>query len=276
MSTYAIGDVQGCQHELLSLLEEIRFDTLRDKLWFAGDLVNRGPASLETLRFVKQLGDSAIAVLGNHDLHLLAIANGQTQFAHKSDTLNDILMADDRDELLCWLRQLPLMHRDKRLGFILTHAGLPPQWTIKQAGEYAKEVETILSGDNYAAYFANMYGSTPDHWTGELQGWDRLRVITNYFTRLRYCDKYGKMEFKEKRSPGKQNAPYQPWFEIKNRVSRDHKLLFGHWAALRDYPVDFSKYNVFPLDTGCLWGGELSALRLEDEKWFRVPSMQRK
>jgi len=274
MSTYAIGDVQGCQQELLSLLNEIEFDESRDHLWFTGDLVNRGPASLDTLRFVKQLGDRAIIVLGNHDLHLLAIANGQTQYMHRDDTVDEILNADDRDELLLWLRQLPLMHQDRELGFILIHAGLAPQWSIDQASAYALEVETTLRSDNYREYFANMYGNSPDKWSEDLRGWDRLRVITNYFTRLRYCDMQGKMEFSEKNSPGHQASPYQPWFEIENRVNRDHKLLFGHWAALRNYKVDFRKYNVYSLDTGCLWGGELSALRLEDEKWFNVPSKQ--
>lgn len=273
MSTYAIGDIQGCQQELLALLDEISFDD-NDQLWFTGDLVNRGPESLQTLRFVKQLEDRAITVLGNHDLHLLAIANGQPQYMHKGDTLDAILKAEDRDELLFWLRNLPLFYEDEGLGFVLIHAGLPPQWTIDQARAYAREVEAILAGDNYLEYFANMYGNTPDLWSEDLQGWDRLRVITNYFTRLRYCDAEGRMEFKEKSSPGKQSAPYQPWFEIACRLSRPQKLLFGHWAALRNYEINYKKQNVYPLDTGCLWGGELSALRLEDEKWFSVPSRQ--
>jgi bis(5'-nucleosyl)-tetraphosphatase (symmetrical) len=276
MSTYAIGDIQGCHLELLSLLDEINFNANKDRLWFTGDLVNRGPNSLETLRFVKQLEDRAITVLGNHDLHLLAIANGQPQYMHKKDTLEDILAAEDREELLTWLRQLPLLHQDKELGFTLIHAGLPPQWTLEQASAYALEVEKVLAGDNYLEYFANMYGNTPDIWSEDLKGWDRLRVITNYFTRLRYCDLSGRMEFKEKTSPGNQPTPYLPWFEIKNRFSRDQKLLFGHWAALRNYEIDYKLHNVYPLDTGCLWGGELTALRLEDEKWFSVPSKQEK
>ncbi len=274
MSTYAIGDVQGCHQELLSLLDRINFDENTDRLWFTGDLVNRGPKSLETLRFVRQLDDKAVTVLGNHDLHLLAIANGQAQYMHKGDTLEAILAAEDKDELLNWLRHLPLLHRDKQLGFVLIHAGLPPQWTVEQASTHALEVETVMAGDLYMEFFANMYGNTPDSWSEALCGWDRLRVITNYFTRLRYCDADGKMEFKEKSVPGTQALPYQPWFEIENRVNKDQKILFGHWAALRDYKVNYKHLGVYPLDTGCLWGGCLTALRLEDEKWFSVPSKQ--
>jgi bis(5'-nucleosyl)-tetraphosphatase (symmetrical) len=276
MSTYAIGDIQGCQQELLLLLNEINFDGNRDRLWFTGDLVNRGPESLATLRFVKNLGDTAIVVLGNHDLHLLAIANGQAQYIQSADTLNEILDVQDRDDLLSWLRMLPLMHKDKELGFAMVHAGLPPQWTVEQASSYAREVEEILSGESFREYFANMYGNTPDTWSEEIVEWDRFRVITNYLTRLRYCDASGKMEFNEKNSPGKQPASYQPWFELDNRAHLHQKLIFGHWAALRNYKIDYKRHNVYPLDTGCLWGGSLTALRLEDEKWFSVPSLQTK
>ncbi|MBT7952182.1 MAG: symmetrical bis(5'-nucleosyl)-tetraphosphatase [Gammaproteobacteria bacterium] len=276
MSTYAIGDIQGCQQELVSLLDEINFNENKDRLWFTGDLVNRGPNSLETLRFIKKLGDSAITVLGNHDLHLLAIANGQSSYMHKGDTLKEILQATDKDELLGWLLQRPLFHQDKSSGFIMVHAGLAPQWTIAQASALASEVESVLRGDNYTEFFAHMYGNTPDTWSEKLQGWERLRVITNYFTRLRYCEPDGKMNFSEKNTPGKQAAQYQPWFEIENRRSANIKLVFGHWAALRNYKIDYLTYNVYPLDTGCLWGGDLTALRLEDEKWFSVPSLQEK
>lgn len=274
MSTYAIGDVQGCQQELLLLLEEINFDADHDTLWFTGDLVNRGPNSLETLRFVKSLGDRAVTVLGNHDLHLLAIANGQQQYMHKGDTLEEILAADDRGELLSWLRKLPLLHHDEKLGFVMVHAGLPPQWTIEQAKMLAREVEDVLDSNSYVEYFSNMYGNEPDNWTDSLSGWERLRVITNYFTRLRYCDKDGRMDFREKRMPGTQTAPFIPWFETENRLNSEQGILFGHWAALRNYPVDSKKFNVYSLDTGCLWGGTLTALRLEDMRYFSVPSQQ--
>ncbi|MFT5134972.1 MAG: bis(5'-nucleosyl)-tetraphosphatase (symmetrical) [Gammaproteobacteria bacterium] len=205
---------------------------------------------------------------------MLAIANGQAQYMQKADTLDEILKADDCVELLTWLRQLPLIHQDEKLGFVIVHAGLPPQWTIEQASTYALEVESILKGDSYRDFFAHMYGNTPAIWSEELRGWDRLRVITNYFTRLRYCEVNGQMEFNEKTSPGNQPAPYHPWFEIENRLSKEKRLLFGHWAALRNYNIDYKKHNVYPLDTGCLWGGKLSALRLEDEMWISVPSLQ--
>jgi len=276
MSTYAIGDIQGCQQELLSLLDEVNFDEEKDRLWFTGDLVNRGPNSLETLRFVKNLGDRAITVLGNHDLHLLAIANGQASYMHKGDTLKEILEASDKDELLTWLRQCPLLHEDENTGFIMVHAGLAPQWTISQAKTFALEVELVLRGNNYTEFFAHMYGNEPDTWSDNLQGWERLRVITNYLTRLRYCELEGKMDFSEKNTPGKQAPHHHPWFEINTRASADHKIIFGHWAALRNYAGNYAAHKVYPLDTGCLWGGKLTALRLEDEKWFSVPSIQEK
>ncbi|NKB38150.1 MAG: symmetrical bis(5'-nucleosyl)-tetraphosphatase [Gammaproteobacteria bacterium] len=276
MSNYAIGDIQGCYSELLSLLDEINFDDAKDRLWFTGDIVNRGPASLQSLRFVKSLSDRAVVVLGNHELHLLAIANGQEKYLHKSDTIDDILGAHDRNELLNWLRYLPLMHEDTELGFVMVHAGLAPDWSVEEAQSYANEVEEKLRGKDYLKYFAHMYGNTPAKWSEALVGWDRLRTITNYFTRLRFCDEKGKMDFDEKNSPGHQAAPYLPWFEIARRASAEKKIIFGHWAALRNYHTDYKAHNVFPLDTGCLWGGRLSALRLEDEQWFSVPSEQKK
>ncbi len=276
MSTYAIGDIQGCQHELLALLEHINFDRARDTLWFTGDLVNRGPDSLETLRFVMGLGDSAVTVLGNHDLHLLAIANGQQQYMHREDTIEEILEAEDRDELLDWLRLQPLAHADEDRGFIMVHAGLAPQWSTRQALDLAHEVEEVLACDNYREFFSHMYGNVPDTWSEEIDGWERLRVITNYLTRLRYCDKNGRMDFGEKRSPGTQPGGLMPWFEIPNRSNIDTGIIFGHWAALRKYSVDSETYNVFALDTGCLWGGDLTALRLEDMQYFSVPGYRKK
>lgn len=276
MSTYAIGDIQGCQQELVSLLDEINFDERNDRLWFTGDLVNRGPNSLETLRFVKKLGEKAITVLGNHDLHLLAIANGQSSYMHNGDTLEEILQATDKDELIGWLMQCPLLHQDEDLDFVMVHAGLAPRWSITQATALASEVENVLRGANYIEFFAHMYGNTPDTWSKKLEGWERLRVITNYFTRLRYCKKNGKMEFSEKNTPGNQAVQFSPWFEIENRVSANQKIIFGHWAALRNYKINYKAHNAYPLDTGCLWGGKLTALRLEDEQWFSVPSQQQK
>ncbi|MCZ6802520.1 MAG: symmetrical bis(5'-nucleosyl)-tetraphosphatase [Proteobacteria bacterium] len=277
MSTYAIGDVQGCFKELTQLLDKINFNEIEDLLWFVGDLVNRGPESLETLRFVKALGDNAVTVLGNHDLHLLAIANGQEQFMHKADTLHNILTAPDRDELLNWLRLCPLLHHDSEFGFTLIHAGLPPQWNMEQAMACATELETVLSGEHYIDYFDNMYGNRPDSWSEDHTEWDRLRFITNCFARMRYCTADGHLELKEKGAPGIQSDSLTPWYASSNRKTINNKIIFGHWANLvfaKD--KNFKQYNVYPLDTGCLWGRELTAMRLEDEKLFSVPSHQAK
>ena len=275
MPTFAIGDLQGCYDELMDLLERVRFDPVRDRLWFTGDLVNRGPQSLACLRFVKDLADTAITVLGNHELHLLAIGNGQPQYLHKGDTLDEILAAEDRDELLDWLRHRPLVHYDEQSGFTLLHAGLPPQWDLAAARRYAREVEAVLLGPDYRDYFANMYGDEPAAWSADLRGWERLRFITNCFSRMRYCGADGRLNLEEKGAPGAQPEAALPWFEVAARKSRSEKIIFGHWAALRDYPQDYGRFNVYPLDMGCVWGGELVALRLEDERYFSVPSRQK-
>ena len=274
MSTIAIGDLQGCYDELMDLLEVVRFDPAADRLWFTGDLVNRGPQSLACLRFVRDLGGSAVTVLGNHELHLLAIGNGQPQYMHAGDTLDEILQADDRAELLDWLRMLPLAHHDGHSGFTMVHAGLPPQWRLDETLQYAAEVEQALRGPHYRDYFANMYGNEPDTWSPALRGWERLRFITNCLTRIRYCSADGVLDLNEKGAPGNQPETALPWFEVSGRKSRAHKIIFGHWAALRDYPRDYRRFNVYPLDMGCVWGGELVALRLEDERYFHVPSRQ--
>lgn len=259
MATYAIGDVQGCYEELMALLDEIGFDEKRDRLWFTGDLVNRGPDSLKVLRFVKGLGDTAVTVLGNHDLHLLARAAGKAK-AQDKDTLKKILGADDRDELLAWLRWRPLLHHDPQLGFTLIHAGLPPQWDFSLAQLCAAEVEAILRSDEYVDFLAHMYGNEPDYWDDSHEGWDRLRFITNCFTRLRFCDKQGHLNLKAKGQPGTQNKPYRPWFSIKKRRSQDMRIVFGHWSTLGFY----RDHGVIGIDTGCLWGGLLTAVCLDD------------
>ena len=272
MATYAIGDLQGCFQELITLLDEINFDEKKDRLWFTGDIVNRGPESLAALRFVKQL--NAITVLGNHDLHLLAIAAGKAK-PHKEDTLDAILNAPDKADLLDWLLHLPLLHQDPELGYTLVHAGLPPQWDLTDAFNYAKEIEDVVRGHHAENFFSNMYGDQPDKWSDELQSWDRLRFITNCFTRIRYCDPEGRLTLEEKGPPGTQAKPFIPWFNVVNRKSSSQKIIFGHWATLRLVNgQDFENINVYPLDTGCLWGGKLTALRLEDEKYFSVPSQQ--
>lgn len=260
MAIYAIGDVQGCYDELMALLDRIGFNPTADHLWFTGDIVNRGPKSLEVLRFVKSLGDSAVTVLGNHDLHLLAIACGHSKL-RKDDTLKEILKADDRDDLLCWLRTRPLMHHDSNLGIHLIHAGLPPQWTASQAGEYAAEVESILRSERYGKYFENMYGNKPTRWKSSLSGWDRMRFITNCFTRLRFVDSAGKLCLGAKGPPGSQPDSCLPWFQHPARQSQEAQFVFGHWSTLGFYQQN----GIIALDTGCLWGGKLSAVRLDTD-----------
>lgn len=261
MATYAIGDLQGCFAPLKKLLEAIAYDESRDRLWFTGDLVNRGTESLETLRFVKSLGDRAVTVLGNHDLHLLSLAAG---FAKKreDDTLDDILEAPDRDELLTWLRMRSMTHREDE--YLLVHAGLLPSWSVKQAQELAAEVEEALHGRKYEEFLERLYGSKPDRWDRSLRGIDRLRVIVNAMTRMRFCTADGVMEFKTK---GEADAPpqgFMPWFEVPGRASADTSIIFGHWSALGL----LLRRNLLALDTGCVWGGQLTAVRLEDRRVF--------
>ena len=267
VTVYAIGDIQGCYRELPHLLYDLHFDPTQDQLWFAGDLVNRGPHSLETLRFVRSLGNAAITVLGNHDLHLLAVADNPARIKAR-DTLHPIFDASDREELLHWLRHQPLLHHDAQLGFTLVHAGLPPQWDLAQAQVCAQEVETVLRSEMHADYFAHMYGDKPDLWSDDLQDWERLRFITNCLTRLRYCDSEGRTALAYKGAPGSQPTGLQPWFSLPQRRSRDLNILFGHWSTLgpRNDP------GIYPLDSGCLWGGHLTALRLTTTpQWTRIP-----
>ena len=264
MSIYAVGDIQGCDTELVQLLEKISFDPVADRLWLVGDLVNRGPGSLAVLRLVKSLGDSAITVLGNHDLHLLAVAEGAAEL-HRSDTLDEILAAPDRDELLTWLRNQHLLYVAD--NFVLVHAGLLPNWTVKQAARLAGEVEAALRGKDYAAFLAHMYGNQPNAWDDKLTGYKRLRVITNALTRMRICTDSGEMEFKFKGEVERIPAGYMPWFDVPKRKSSSTTAIFGHWSALGLLVKD----NVIALDTGCLWGGPLTAVRLEDRQLFEVP-----
>lgn len=259
MATYAIGDIQGCLDELLQLLEQIEFDAERDTLWFAGDLVNRGPKSLETLQFIRSLGERAITVLGNHDLHLLALAEGDKRYSSKFDTLLPILQSKKRKSLLNWLRHRPVLHHDPELGYTLVHAGLPPQWSIAEAQRYAAELECTLRSKNYRDFLNVMYGNRPNKWKASLKGMDRLRFITNCFTRLRFCTPKGKLDLKHKGEVGSQDETLLPWFEVPKRASRHDRILFGHWSTLQ---VRHTK-NVYGLDTGCLWGGELSALQID-------------
>jgi len=260
MATYAIGDVQGCADELEALLSMLPFDRERDRLWFVGDLVNRGPQSLAALRLVRSLGEAAVAVLGNHDFHLLCLAAG---FANKraDDTLDEVLAAPDAPRLLEWLRQRPLMHAEG--GYAMVHAGLLPQWSIEKARALAREVEGALRGPRHREFLRELYGAEPRAWRDDLAGWDRLRVIVNAMARLRFCTSEGEMELS---ATGKQAPPgYRPWFEL--RPAHEQPIICGHWSALGLKLTD----KLAALDTGCVWGGSLSALRLEDRRLFQVP-----
>ncbi len=258
MATYAIGDLQGCYDDLLRLLDKIKFNPHSDQLWFVGDLVNRGPKSLECLRFIKSLGPSAITVLGNHDLHLLAIAHKIKKPRKKELSLNAILHAEDCDELLHWLRYRPLLHYQE--PYYLVHAGIAPQWDLETAKKMAREVEMQLQDDDrYLKLLEKMYGDTPDRWSDTLTGYKRLRYILNAFTRMRFCYENGALDFENKDPPGVQPKELIPWFDMPKRHQSSHRIIFGHWSNL-GY---FEKNNCYCIDTGCLWGGQLTALRLE-------------
>lgn len=257
MAVYAVGDLQGCLDPLRALLDKIRFEPSTDTLWFAGDLVNRGPQSLDVLRFVRTI-PNVVTVLGNHDLHLLAVASGQAA-VKKLDTFDALLEADDRSELLTWLRRQPLLHHDETVGYTLVHAGLLPQWDLATAVRVANEAGSFIARSDRNELFTHMYGDTPDHWQEELAGWARLRVIINAFTRLRYCDFHGRMDLRPKGRPGTQAAHLMPWFQVPQRRSRDLRVVFGHWSTLGVWNSD----GVIGLDSGCLWGGRLTAVRLD-------------
>jgi bis(5'-nucleosyl)-tetraphosphatase (symmetrical) len=269
MTTYAIGDLQGCYDELQRLLEKLAFEPVRDRLWFTGDLVNRGPKSVECLRFVKGLGDGAVTVLGNHDLHLLAVAMNPKE-RRKRDTLDEVLRAPDAEELLAWLRARPLAHHDERFG-LLIHAGLLPQWDLAQALALAREAERVLRDESGEEFLRDkMYGDEPARWREGLKGWDRLRLVINAFTRMRYCADDGAIRLDFKGAPGQQPAGLQPWFAMPGRKSASTEILFGHWSMLGK--VRWREHRVHGLDTGAVWGGKLSALRLDDGRLFSVPS----
>ena len=268
MALYAIGDVQGCFDELQILLQRLNFDAGRDRIWFTGDLVNRGPQSAEVLRFVRGLGDRAISVLGNHDLHLVAVAGGRKPPSRR-DLLDDVLGAPDRHELVTWLRQRPLMHHDPALGYSLIHAGLIPQWTIADAMQRAREAEAVIRIDD--KFFQHMYGDRPTRWDEGLVGYERIRFIVNVFTRLRFCDAGGQLLLDCKGAPGSQPAPYRPWFEARHR-GKD-RIVFGHWSLLGARRV----HEHIALDSGCLWGKALTAVQLDapDAPFIHVPCSQK-
>ena len=264
MTTYVVGDIQGCYDELVQLLDLVQFDPTSDELWLVGDLVNRGPDNIAVMDFIMSL-PNAIAVLGNHDLHFLAIALGR-QHQMPKDTLTDLMTSPRLPDYVDYLRHLPLIHYDRGKNIAMLHAGVPPQLNIETCCHLAREVETVLKSEDHPAYFEAMYGNEPDTWNDSLSGMDRFRCITNFLTRIRYCTKDGKLELAHKANiapPG-----YAPWFTFP-RPDNTH-ILFGHWAALEGQA---NSSFVTAMDTGCVWGRDLTALRLKDRTLFRVPSV---
>ncbi len=262
MSVWAIGDLQGCYDATQRLLEKIRFDPGVDKLWFCGDLVNRGGQSLETLRLVHSLRAHSVVVLGNHDLSLLAIGERTPDEQRKVNAdLQRVVLADDRDALLTWLRKQKLAHLDRELGWMMIHAGLAPKWTTALTEKHAREVEAQLHGDGYRKLFRSMYGDKP-HWSPQLGGPDRARAIINVLTRMRYCTPRGRMAIEEKGGPGTQAQGLYPWYEVPGRVQRDLKIVCGHWSTLGL----MIGHGVHAIDTGAVWGGKLTALQLDNDE----------
>lgn len=269
MATYVIGDVQGCLDELKLLLAQIDFNEAFDRLWFCGDLVNRGPNSLGVLRLVRKLSHRCTVVLGNHDIHLLAIVFGDAQVREK-DTFKKLLKADDCEKLCMWLRKQPLLHYDPNFNTVLVHAGIPPCWDLKQALSYAAEVSDMLKDKDHLPFLDNIYGNHPDRWDDELKGWDRIRYITNALTRMRFCNEDGVLHLENKGSPDPKEEGFAPWYILSKQLRNNVNIVFGHWAALNGYT---GVNHIDALDTGCVWGNRLTALRLDDRKFFHVPAM---
>lgn len=261
MGIFAIGDVQGCYKSLQQLIKGTGFNASEDQLWFCGDLVNRGPSSADVLRYIMDLGDAAHCVLGNHDLNLLAVAYGCREMK-VSDTLEDILGAPDSNEMLDWLRHRPLFHKSRLDKVCMVHAGIYPAWSIKKAERLATEVEHVLRHGDYQKFLKKMYGNYPAYWSNELTGWDRLRFITNAMTRMRFIDSTGALELDIKCSPGKQPSGFEPWYTLENKRKPAWKVIFGHWSTLGLHWQN----NAICLDSGCLWGGHLTAARIDLEK----------
>ncbi len=269
MPTYAIGDIQGCTEQLQALLEHIRFDPLSDKLWLAGDLINRGPDSLGTLRLLYSIKDSVTVVLGNHDLHLLAV-QADKKNGNNKDNFHAIFTADDQHQLLDWLRFCPLIHREG--DYLLVHAGIYPFWDEETAFSLAAEVEQVLRGSEHTAFFNQMYGNQPEKWSTDLKGHNRLRFITNVFTRMRYCSGKDSLDLIFKGPLEEAPDGLTPWFNVTNRIPIKGTILHGHWASLAD--VEHTP-GIINLDTGCVWGNTLSAWCLEEKHWYSVPGYQK-
>ncbi len=263
MAVWAIGDVQGCHPELVRLLEQLRFDAARDRLWFCGDLVNRGGHSLEVLRLVYGLGERAVVTLGNHDLSLLAVAQrDEAAQARVNPELRSVLFAPDREPLLHWLRTRRLLHHDPQLGYTLVHAGFAPRWNLRQAQRVASEIERALRGPEHPRLLGRLFGNRPAAWHPGLKGLDRLRAGINVLTRMRFVDARGRIDFDAKGAPGSQPAGLYPWFEVPGMAHRGTRIVFGHWSSLGR----FAGMGVYGLDSGCVWGGRLTAMRLDSDE----------
>jgi bis(5'-nucleosyl)-tetraphosphatase (symmetrical) len=261
MSIFVVGDIQGCYDELQLLLEKVQFDPEKDTLWSCGDLVNRGPKSLKTLRFCKSLGPAFINVLGNHDLHMLAVARGHRKL-RSADTFQKVLVAPDREEILDWVRSMPIFHYDKDRNIAMVHAGVPPIWSLKKCLSYSSEISDVLTSPQCDLFLANMYGNQPPIWDESLTDTTRWRCLTNYFTRMRFCDALGKLELTFTAGPNNAPAGYAPWYSHESKLMKKMPILFGHWAAL----MGKTGYtNAIALDTGCAWGGKLTACQLTDD-----------
>jgi len=268
VADYAIGDVQGCYDALQRLLEFIDFDQKIDCLWFVGDLVNRGPESLAVLRFIKALPIAPKITLGNHDLHLLASLFGGRPWQGHDDTIHEVMHASDGEELGHWLRKQSILIYSEELNTLMCHAGIAPFWDLSSAQHLAGELEAALSGDNFGEFLEQMYGNLPDVWAENLVGIERLRLITNYFTRMRFCDAQGRLALSYKGSVAEAPGNIFPWYEVPNRKEIEPDIVFGHWAALMG---KCPNPKIHAIDTGCLWGGQLTALRLQDKQRFTVP-----
>ena len=260
MATYAIGDLQGCYDPLRRLLDRTGFDPACDRLWLCGDIVNRGPKSLKTLRYVVSLGDAVVSVLGNHDLHLLALAEGAIKYTSRFESLYKVLQAPDCDELIAWLRRRPLAHYDAGLDTLMVHAGLWPKWSVKKALACSAEVEAALRGEVYPEILARMYGNTPRRWSGSLKGYRRLRVIINIFTRMRMLTETLSLNYTHTGPPWGARGNLLPWYDFENTALGDTRIVFGHWSALGLVVLP----KLICLDTGCVWGRELTAARIDE------------
>ena len=272
MADYAIGDVQGCFDSLQCLLEKINFDEHQDRLWFVGDLVNRGPKSLAVLRFIKNLAIKPHICLGNHDLHLLSLVYTDRRTQPYDPSLEQVLQAEDCEELCAWLGQQPLLCFDATLNIAMVHAGIAPQWTLEEAQAHAQELETVLRGPDRNQFLQTMYGNLPNLWSPDLVGMPRLRLICNYFTRMRFCFADGSLEFEHDGPLGSAPPELFPWYETPQRHKLPADIVFGHWAAAKGR---CSHPRLHALDTGCVWGGSLTALRLQDKQRIAVPSQER-